>query len=145
MVPGPMKTCISCKQELPLESFTKMTKAKDGKHPYCRSCNSQKSLAWQKTNPERNRALRAKSALRTRNGLEQDEYQSLLIQQGKGCAICGIRDPGHARRSRRFDVDHCHRTGRIRGLLCQACNMGMGQFGDDPARLRRAAEYLEQE
>lgn len=139
-----MKTCASCKENLPASAFHQMKASRDGLHSYCRGCNYAKSVAWQKANPKRNRQLRAKSALRRRNGLEQDEYDALLEKQGGGCAICGTTRPGHTT-NRRFDVDHHHGTGRIRGLLCQACNMGIGQMGDNPDRLRLAAEYLEQQ
>lgn len=136
------KTCACCKESLPLDSFTKMVKARDGKHPYCRSCNSRKSLVWQRANPDRVKVLRARSALKNRNGLTEESYNALLAAQGNGCAICGTNVPGHVV-DRRFDVDHDHNTGRIRGLLCQACNMGIGQLNDDPERLRAAARYLE--
>lgn len=74
-------------------------------------------------------------------GLSQTEYEALLTAQGGKCAICGTSDwPG---KDHRPHVDHCHETGRVRGLLCDFCNRGLGMFSDDPARLRAAAVYLE--
>lgn len=74
-------------------------------------------------------------------GLSQERYEAMLAEQGARCAICGSEDwPG---KDRRPHVDHCHKTGAVRGLLCGNCNTGLGQFADDPARLRAAAEYLE--
>jgi hypothetical protein len=71
-------------------------------------------------------------------GLTEDQYFGLFEVQQHRCAICGAE-----RRSLRvLAVDHCHDTGRIRGLLCQDCNLGMGQFEDDPALLEAAARYL---
>jgi hypothetical protein len=62
------------------------------------------------------------------------EHRSLLEGQGGRCAICRERPP--------TDTDHDHLTGVVRGLLCNACNLGLGQFRDDPGLLLAAAEYL---
>lgn len=76
-------------------------------------------------------------------GLSQERYEALLAAQDGRCAICRTDDwPG---KDHRPHVDHCHETGRVRGLLCDFCNRGLGLFGDDPARLRAAADYLETE
>lgn len=57
------------------------------------------------------------------------------LRTGK-CEICG-------RYTTKRQVDHCHRTGKIRGMLCRECNLGLGHFLDRPSVLRRAADYLE--
>lgn len=75
--------------------------------------------------------------LRRKFGLTLDEYENLLRRQGGRCAVCGRR-PGKAS----LHVDHDHKTGDIRGLLCFRCNGGLGQFKEQPARLLRAADYL---
>lgn len=62
----------------------------------------------------------------------------LLAQDGR-CLIC------RGEFGQTLPVDHCHRTGKVRGLLCHHCNRGIGLFGDDPERLRRAADYVEAE
>lgn len=74
-------------------------------------------------------------------GMTMTSYYDLLASQGGGCAICGVTDPG--RRHVSFSVDHSHEDSRVRGLLCHSCNVGIGHLGDDPARLRVAALYLE--
>lgn len=66
------------------------------------------------------------------------EYAARLEAQAGVCPIC-LMPP----KSRRLDIDHDHKTGEIRGLLTHRCNRGLQMFGDDPARLRRAAAYLE--
>ena len=84
---------------------------------------------------------------RVRNfGLTQEAYLSLLDSQGGVCKIC--REPETLTRKGvvvALAVDHCHSTGRVRGLLCSFCNRGLGHYKDDPARLRAAADYLERE
>jgi len=80
------------------------------------------------------------SHLLTRYGITLYEYYLMLVEQGFVCAICEGVSPTH-----RLAVDHCHATGKVRGLLCHACNAGMGKLRDDPALLRAAAAYLEKE
>lgn len=81
------------------------------------------------------------SMLQWAYGITADDYANLLASQGGRCAICGATEPGG--RGNRLHVDHCHNSKRVRGLLCAGCNTGLGQMKDDPARLRRAADYLE--
>ena len=70
--------------------------------------------------------------------LEPGAYEQMLAAQGGGCAICGTPP-----RNRRLDVDHDHRTGRVRGLLCWTCNHHiLGKYAT-PAKLRAAADYLD--
>ncbi len=77
-----------------------------------------------------------------RYGLTYQEYRALMERQGGVCALCRQEWRGWGGRTG-LHVDHCHRTGRVRGLLCGDCNTALGRFGDDPVLLRRAAEYLE--
>lgn len=77
--------------------------------------------------------------LRKLYGITEQQYADLLAQHNGGCWICGYipRDG-----KRRLSVDHCHKTGVIRGLLCYRCNKGIGVFRDDPTRLSNAAQYI---
>lgn len=79
-----------------------------------------------------------------KHGLTPEMYWEMLDTQGGGCALCGTTDPGRAGGSseRVFAVDHCHGTGRVRGLLCHNCNRALGLFRDNAEVLRRAAEYV---
>lgn len=77
-------------------------------------------------------------ALKTRYGITIAQYDALAEAQGGGCALCGKA----CTTGKRLAVDHDHATGRVRGLLCRKCNRGLGHFDDDPAALRRAADYL---
>ena len=69
-----------------------------------------------------------------------DEYDRLWIEQQGRCKLCGTHQ-GELKKPLHVDPDH--RNGRIRGLLCQKCNRGLGHFNDDPQLLREAATYIE--
>lgn len=78
-------------------------------------------------------------------GLTRGEFLDMLAEQGKKCALCGapfIRFIGTSKRRAGFVPDHCHKTGKVRALLCHNCNVRIGLFGDDPERLEKAAAYL---
>jgi hypothetical protein len=73
--------------------------------------------------------------LRRLYGITEDDYQRLLAKQYKRCAICN-------KSAAVFHIDHCHETKSIRGLLCAACNTGLGHFQDKLELLQRACDYL---
>lgn len=77
--------------------------------------------------------------LRREYGITHATYEQLLRSQGGVCAICHQPE----RRRQPLSVDHDHATGRVRGLLCDDCNIAIGKMGDDANRLRSAAVYLE--
>lgn len=77
--------------------------------------------------------------LKKRYGLTLDERNSLLVRQG-GCASCGSLDPAS---KNGWHVDHCHRTGRVRGVVCQPCNLMIGFAEESTAILEQCAAYLE--
>lgn len=75
-------------------------------------------------------------------GITPAQYEAMLVAQGGSCAICGTtRWMGNGNVPH---TDHDHVSGVFRGILCNNCNLGLGRFADDPARLRAAAAYLEQ-
>lgn len=73
-------------------------------------------------------------------GIDNQQYAQMLVNQGGVCAIC--RCALNTSRYTKLAVDHDHKTHRVRGLLCTACNTGLGLFKDSPERLRAAVEYL---
>ena len=103
--------------------------------------NREKALAqmaeWRASNFERHADARHRSKLKA-YGLTPEEYRTLLERQGGACAICGDDAP-----RRTFHLDHDHETGRVRGILCNSCNRGIGLLKDDVAVLRSAVAYLE--
>ena len=73
-------------------------------------------------------------------GINLKEYQELLDKQGGCCAVCS--SSGSGKTSDRLVVDHCHSTGRVRGLLCWPCNIGIGMFKDREDLLVTVTDYL---
>lgn len=74
---------------------------------------------------------------RTKYGITLEQYNEMLVKQSNVCAVCGLEC------SRKLAVDHCHSTGKVRGLLCVKCNRGIGNFNDDLSRLKAAVNYME--
>lgn len=92
------------------------------------------------TSPE-GRARNRRIGWRRHYGITEDQVRALHEAQEGRCAICGRPDADSSGRA--LHVDHDHVTGQLRGLLCGNCNHGLGKFGDDPDRIRRAAIYLD--
>lgn len=78
-----------------------------------------------------------------RYGITLAQWEALYAAQGEKCAVCRKGEGEKSQRYANLAVDHCHSSGRVRGLLCNACNRALGFFNDDPAALRAAADYLE--
>lgn len=76
-------------------------------------------------------------------GITLEDYNDMLIKQDFKCAICGSKLPKNSK-AKHFVVDHDHKTGKVRGLLCQCCNFGLGQFQDNIENLKNAIRYLEE-
>lgn len=93
---------------------------------------------WDEPNYRRHRNLL------TGYGLTVEQYDALLLAQNRRCAICRTDTPANkrGRAIRAFCVDHDHETGAVRGLLCSACNRGIGLLKDDVAIAEAAADYL---
>lgn len=83
------------------------------------------------------------SHLTRKFGITQADYDRMLGEQGGGCWICGAGPEQQSRYPTYLRVDHCHETGRVRGLLCEKHNLLLGRWDHDPVLLRRAADYLE--
>lgn len=141
------KTCTTCKEKLPIKNFSVYgpnVKYRSGKsRASCRKCLAKKmSDKYQdmtdKEKDEYSRKQREKMLVRN-YGITQTEYDKLLKSQGNCCALCGVHDEDS---SVKFHVDHCHTTGKVRGILCQTCNQALGLFRDDVSVLKRAIDYL---
>jgi hypothetical protein len=114
---------------------------RDAYHKAYRAANKERlnaaSAAWREANKHRIRDMAKAAKLKHTYGITVEQYQALFESQSGVCAICG-KPPGKLA----LAVDHCHATGRIRGLLCTCCNHGLGMFRDCPINLSRAIEYL---
>lgn len=147
-----MKTCVTCGEQKPEDEFYR--RGASGRRNDCKECSKARSKAayekngervkrrvheYQKANPERVQEWRKKGKphwdRKAKYGLEKEDYELLLIAQSGRCAICLLPMLNPC-------VDHCHATGRVRGLLCKDCNTGIGHLKDDIERLRAAIEYL---
>jgi hypothetical protein len=81
--------------------------------------------------------IRKAYVLQWRYGITLEEYEKLLEKQGGGCALCG-----KAKKKKPLHVDHCHKTGKVRGLLCPPCNRAVGVLGDSKEALEKVVAYL---
>ena len=127
-----MKKCSVCKEVKSLDLFHVNNKSPDKRQYYCKACKAD----HYKSDPDCNR----RNNYKKRYGITVDDYNSMLEEQGHRCAICKAESPD--KRCVRFHVDHCHTTGKVRGLLCNNCNIGLGKFQDNPQFLIEAAKYL---
>ncbi|ULR55897.1 endonuclease VII domain-containing protein [Streptomyces deccanensis] len=119
-VPRGHKRCPQCAEIKPHSEWERNKTSADGWASYCRTCRA-----------ERNRI----SYFKRKYGLTPAELDTMVGEQHGICCICLAAPAEH--------VDHCHETGRVRGVLCFSCNAALGQFKDRPDVIRRAATYVE--
>lgn len=150
------KLCTVCKKRLPFEAFHKNSRSKSGLQGRCRNCyrdwynkryeenpefRSKRQKHFEKWYEEKfpdYRETHEKGRLLSKYGITWEEFDAISKSQGGLCLIC--RQPPQGKT--RLSVDHCHETGKVRGLLCDLCNCGLGMFRDNPELLRTAATYL---
>ncbi|MEV0019318.1 endonuclease VII domain-containing protein [Streptomyces tendae] len=119
-VPAGHKLCRTCGAIKPHSEWHRNATASDGLATRCKAC----------------RAIQGREGhLKRHYGLTEAERDQLIAGQGGVCCICLAAPAAH--------VDHCHETGRVRGVLCFSCNAALGQFKDRPDAIRRAAAYVE--
>ena len=142
------KTCPNCLLKKTLSDFTiRQSGHRAGKAvAHCKSCSVQKQKKQKERDPSIYRRIEWPSKLKNKYGITVDNYYQMLENQNGGCGICGTKVPSARQRQyvtqEMFFVDHCHSTGKVRGLLCGKCNRGLGYFEDEPERLEEAANYL---
>lgn len=129
------KICRKCGVEKHIEDFYRQKTSSDGHGSYCKICNKAEAKKYVEREPERVARSYRKAKLRYKYGLSSAEFDEMVLKQNGLCAICSEDAP--------LSVDHCHSTGAVRGLLCIACNFGLGHFRDDAELLAKAIKYLE--
>jgi hypothetical protein len=122
------QVCRTCGETKAASSFCVSSSHKSGYHSSCKDC------------------MRWKDKL-NRYGVTKEQYESMVAAQNNLCAICNRpeKDVHQSGRLKSLSIDHCHKTGKVRGLLCFACNSSIGKFDDDVDLLRSAIRYLEKE
>jgi len=120
-----LRNCIYCKKEF---LGYRVDKKVCGDELCLKSLSKSNSLSW-----------RIKSL-----GVSVSQFEELRRLQNDRCVICDLPETLiHKGKLQNLSIDHCHETGKIRGLLCKLCNMGLGLFKDDKKRLKKAIQYLE--
>lgn len=139
-----MKKCTVCKEELPFESYHKSKLTKDGFGYRCIPCDRKARHKYREENTERFAEVNRRKQLKHRYNISLEEYEVIRVSQGCVCAICGSSSNGVSGKQRdwNWSVDHCHSTGKVRGLLCNSCNRGLGLLGDTVEQLEKALAYL---
>lgn len=128
------KRCPDCGETKTLDSFPRNRSTRDGRGSYCKPCHN--------TRTRENRELHGGPRnyhFKRRYGITAAEVDALIKSQDSRCRICNRPFTEELKPV----VDHDHDTGEVRGILCDPCNRGLGQFGDSSDRLRSAIRYLE--
>lgn len=102
---------------------------------------------WYKENKDRVKAVHRVWHYKNKYGITPEYYEVMLKEQNYVCKICFKPEESKEHRTgkvRKLAIDHCHTTGKIRGLLCRKCNHALGLFNDDSHRLFNAIMYLEE-
>jgi hypothetical protein len=145
-----LKLCPWCNKNLPLNCFTPGKHYHGGISSYCKICRAEKEQERRKTKPAQKsvKEYKVRNKIKTKNyelkrkfNISLEDYNNLLQNQKFSCAICNKQKSDKL--NRLLAVDHCHITGKIRGLLCTNCNMGIGNFQDNLDLLKIAIKYLE--
>jgi Autographiviridae endonuclease VII len=125
------KRCSRCKEYKPTSEYHVSKKASSGLHTYCKECVVEYSRERYLKDPNKSR----ESVLKRMYGITLEDYNRMYENQKGNCAICKIHYEV-------LSVDHNHKTSKVRKLLCDLCNKGLGAFADSLERLEQAVEYL---
>lgn len=144
------KFCPECNLYLDITKFKKLTtkgsleRYPDGYYWCCSECYKAKEWVYRAGEEPNNRKARRRDKRARRiisvesvYGLLEQEYLEKIREQENLCAICHKKDEGKV-----LCIDHNHKSGEVRGLLCHNCNIGLGNFKDNPEILEAAIGYL---
>ena len=130
------KICTKCKKLTDMNLFVTNKQGKYQKQSWCNPCRSE----YYKKNKPRLQHLVRNGMLKRKYGIDKQIYDNLLKMQNGKCAICGLQEKEH--RNQVLNVDHNHLTKKVRGLLCNNCNRGIGHLKDSLSNLENALSYL---
>jgi len=144
------KTCSRCKKAKVLAEFQKDSRSLTGLSSKCKDCIKERRKKqkdydkryWKKWSAENAEKLRERDVgynLKRKFNMTVEDYNVLLQSQNNTCATC---DKTHSSNGKRLAVDHCHVTGKIRGLLCNECNTALGLVKENPVVLLELIDYL---
>lgn len=149
-----MKQCSECGEEKLLSEFSKNVRSPDGHQTKCKLCRSLQDREyrknnseycksypkkWRETNPEKAQEQSRRGHLWRKYKLTLENYSQMLEDSGGLCAICGLDMFSVGQGP---NIDRCYTTGKVRGLLCNKCNVAIGFLNDDPDRIDKAAAYV---
>ncbi len=144
------KKCSRCEKEKPLDDFAKRTKSFDGYRSTCKQCryedrkkwlaNGGKELDAKIAREYRKTAKANKARLCRLYGLTSEDWQEMFDDQDGKCLIC---ERHQSELKQTLNVDHCHKTGKVRGLLCGPCNQVLGVMRDDKETVLRMVKYID--
>ena len=134
------KKCNRCGEVKTASLFYRHKRMKDGLFGHCIECHKAYGKRWAAENKELRHEIRMKSYLQRTYGISNEEYDKMRHEQGYCCRICS-RHESEVQHGR-LCVDHCHDSGKVRGLLCKKCNSAIGLLGENCDILRAAIEYL---
>ena len=134
------KKCPKCELVLPVDNFyktaTKHTKKGWRYNSECKDCTKIYSKAYREKDARRFYDKANARQIKYRYGITIEERDNIVETQNGLCAICDIDI------SNKPYIDHCHDTGKVRGMLCMNCNAGLGAFKDSPEIFQKALDYL---
>ena len=129
-----MKTCTKCNKLKELTEFTKNKKYKDSLSYWCKECHKK----YRAENFEKIKVCVKNYFLKGAYGITSEYYYQMLKEQNGVCKICGgVNKNGYS-----LYIDHCHKTNKVRGLLCHNCNLLLGYSKDAPELLQKTIDYL---
>lgn len=133
-----VKKCNKCKNTYEISMFNKSSIKKSGLRGDCKQCQQNSRKEYSRNNYDSEKEYFYRMALQY--GISKEDYYNMYNEQKGNCKICGIHQ---SKFSRRLHIDHCHKCGEVRGLLCVNCNTLLGYLKDNVDYIDAIKAYLE--
>ena len=142
-----LRRCRKCKKLKFLNKFPKNCSCVNGRERTCRICGPQKrNKKWRKKKGYQHTSKIRRESLIKSHKISLKTYDNIIKTQNNTCKICGkaeTKKSHYTKQPRKLAIDHDHKTGKVRGLLCSNCNNALGFAGDDTRTLRRMIYYID--